>query len=213
MRTTADPELVSEIFHALSQPLTVLECGLEMSLRQDKTVAQLRKRMESLLAAAQVLHQRLLELRALRDANDAGDTAVPVGLERLLLRLREDFAPTANSVNVTLSVTCRSEFVRGNAARLRDGFFHLFEFVVHNCPAGGTVHVIAQRRSPAELEIRFDSCGPPGAAPSEPVHAEICKDLALRIAQRSFQAVGGALEFSQERPGQIAAVVMLPLAK
>jgi small-conductance mechanosensitive channel len=60
-------EMLSEIFHTLSQPLTALECGMELSLRQDKTVKQLRTRMQTLLEITQLLHQRLLELRALRD--------------------------------------------------------------------------------------------------------------------------------------------------
>jgi signal transduction histidine kinase len=207
-----DNELASKIFHSLSQPLTVMECGLEMSLRQDKTVAQLRKRMESLLAAAQLLHQRLLELRVLRDASDAGDTAAPVALEGLISQLREDFAPASNSANVKLSVTCKPAFVRGNAARLHNGFFHLFEFLLRNCPSGGSVRVIARRKSPTVLEVKFDSCGPPDAGRSGPVHALDSRDLGLRIAQRTFQAVGGALHFLQKQPSQIAAVVKLPLA-
>ena len=62
-----EDEMLSEIFHTLSQPLTTLECGMELSLRQDKTASQLRQRMQTLLEIAQLLHQRLLELRALRD--------------------------------------------------------------------------------------------------------------------------------------------------
>jgi hypothetical protein len=60
-------EMLSEILHTLSNPLSALECGIELSLRQDKTVAHLRTRMQTLLEIAQLLHQRLLELRALRD--------------------------------------------------------------------------------------------------------------------------------------------------
>ena len=207
-----DNELVSEIFHALSQPLTALECGLEMSMRQDKTVAQLRNRMESLLATAQLLHQRLLELRALQDAGDAGDAAVPVAAESLLSQLGEDFLPIANSAKVKLLVKCRQAFVHGNAARLRNGFFHLFEFLLRKCPSGGTVHVIARHRGSTDLEVRFRSCSPPGDAHFAAFHGVNSRDLDLRIARRTFQAVGGALDFLQEPSGQIAAVVTLPLA-
>ena len=54
-------ELAAEIFHSLSQPLTALEVGLELSLRQDSDVAQLRWRLELALEIAQTLHKRLLE--------------------------------------------------------------------------------------------------------------------------------------------------------
>ena len=66
-----DLDLVSEVFHALSQPLTALEVGLEISLRQDKNVAHLRSRVKSALAIAQTMHQQLVELRTRTHASKA----------------------------------------------------------------------------------------------------------------------------------------------
>jgi len=63
-------ELAAEIFHSISQPLTALEVGLEISLRQDQDVAQLRSRMQSALEIAHGLHQRLVEFRALLEARN-----------------------------------------------------------------------------------------------------------------------------------------------
>jgi hypothetical protein len=65
VRSKAKPqdEMLSDVFHELSQPLTTLECGLELGLRCDTTVAQLRKRLSMLLEAAQEMHQRLVQLR------------------------------------------------------------------------------------------------------------------------------------------------------
>jgi len=61
-----DEELVHEIFHELSQPLTTLECGLELAIRYDTTLAQVRKRLKVLLETADVMHQRLAALRVLQ---------------------------------------------------------------------------------------------------------------------------------------------------
>ena len=61
-----DEELLHEIFHELSQPLTTLECGLELAIRYDTTLAQVRKRLKVLLEAANVMHQRLAALRVLQ---------------------------------------------------------------------------------------------------------------------------------------------------
>jgi len=63
---TCDQELLDEIFHELSQPLTTLECGLELAIRYDTTLAQVRKRLKVLLEAAEVMHQRLMALRNLQ---------------------------------------------------------------------------------------------------------------------------------------------------
>ena len=65
-------ELLSDIFHGLSQPLTTLECGLELGLRYDTTVAQFRNRLSVLLEAARVMHQQLVELRALQQERRPG---------------------------------------------------------------------------------------------------------------------------------------------
>ena len=68
---SAGDERFAELLHGLSQPLTTLECGLELAIRHDTTLAQVRHRLQTLLEAAQALHQRFLELRTL-----AGSTAV-----------------------------------------------------------------------------------------------------------------------------------------
>ena len=63
-----DRDLISEVFHGIAQPLTALECGLELSLRYDRSSAQFRARVRAALESAQVLHQRVVELRRLLDA-------------------------------------------------------------------------------------------------------------------------------------------------
>jgi hypothetical protein len=135
--STSDPaaqrterDMVSDLFHAISQPLTALECGLEVSLRSDKTATQLRARVKTALVAANLLHQRLLEARALQDAGDLGDTSQAAAVETLLLQLREDFLPVAESANVNLCLECEAAMVRGNEPRFRNGFFYLFEFLL-----------------------------------------------------------------------------------
>ena len=139
---------VSDLFHAISQPLTVLECGLEVSLRRDKTAAQFRDRVETALAAAKLLHQRLLEARVLQDAASLATRCRPVAIASVLLQLREDLLPVAKSAKVKLAVRCESAMVHGNEARFRNGFFHLFEFLLHNCPRHNTVTIRARRVEP-----------------------------------------------------------------
>lgn len=69
--TITEREAVSEILHGLSQPLTALEVGLEVGLRNDRTAEEFRERMQKLLVIAQTLHGRLVELRTLRDLEDS----------------------------------------------------------------------------------------------------------------------------------------------
>lgn len=77
---------LSEILHELSQPLTTLECGLELALRHDTTVAQLRKRLNVLLETAFTMHQKLAGLRGLRrerepdSCDDEGGTTTKLAI-------------------------------------------------------------------------------------------------------------------------------------
>src|SRR3974390_372449 len=157
---------VSEVLHALSQPLTALECGLELSLRQDKTVAELRNRMETLLEAAQLLRRRVLELRALQDAADAGNTSAPVAVNVLLENLQDDLSPVTELSKIGLVVKCRPARAYGNAERLRNGFFHLLEFLLRRCP-GGSVTLAGRRSSAATMEFAFRASSGHGGGPAE----------------------------------------------
>ena len=204
--------LVSHLFHAISQPLTALECGLEASLRTDKTAAQLRARVASALAAARLLHQRLLEARAIQDAGEPGDTRLPVAMHGMLVQLREDFLPVAKSRKVTLNVQCETALVTGNETRFKNGFFHLLEYLLRNCPSHGAVRIRAHRVSFFELEVGF-SYDPASTRSLELEQAADPADLGFRIAQRTFQAAGGNLVLTQNQPGLIAGHLRLLLAK
>ncbi len=80
--------LVSEVFHNLSQPLTALHCELELALRRDRTVEELRSSIQAALEDAARLRQRLLLVRALSDAADPGDLSQPTELCELFRHMR-----------------------------------------------------------------------------------------------------------------------------
>ena len=203
---------VSELFHAISQPLTALECGLELSLRRDETAAEFRTRVETALVNAKLLHRRLLEARALQDASEPGDTRLPVAVKGLLLQLREDLLPVAESQKVGLKVMCELAMAHGNDARIRTGFFYLFEFLLRTCPANHRVSVRGRRVSLNNFEVSFRNCSAARIDTSRPTRAACPADLNLRIAQRTFHAAGGDLLFAQNQPGQVAGCVRLLLA-
>jgi len=197
---------VSEVLHDLSQPLTALECGLELSLRQDKTVAELRNRMETLLEAAQLLRRRVLELRALQDAADAGNTSAPVAVNVLLENLQDDLSPVTELSKIGLVVKCRPARAYGNAERLRNGFFHLLEFLLRRCP-GGSVTLAGRRSSAATMEFAFRASSGHGGCTVESVAAP--SDLDWRIAERTFVAAGGRMDLLPAETGAVAGVVTL----
>jgi hypothetical protein len=207
-----EKSLVSDLFHSISQPLTALECGLELSLRRDETAAQFRTRVETALVNAKLLHRRLLEARALQDAGDPGDTSLPIAVKGLLLQLREDLLPVAKSQKVKLEVMCEIAMVRGNDARIRNGFFCLLEFLLRTCPVKHKVSIRARRVSLTDFEVSFRNCNPIRVETPETIQTAESGDLSLRIGQRSFQAAGGDLVVTKNQSGQVAGRVHLLLA-
>jgi hypothetical protein len=203
---------VSDLFHAVSQPLTALECGLELSLRRDKSAAEFRTRVETALVNAKLLHRRLLEARALQDATEPGDTSLPIAVKGLLLQLQEDLLPVAKSARVKLDVKCETAMVRGNETRLRNGFFYLLEFLLRTCPTNHRVSLRAQRVSLSAFEVSFKHCASARIETPDSTPAADPSDLSLRIAQRTFQAAGGGLVLAENQSRQVAGSVHLLLA-
>ncbi len=99
-------DFASNVFHDLSQPLTALHCSLELALLRDQTGEEFRTSVESALQNAERLRQRLLLLRELSDADDPGDVAMPLALDRLLQQLCEDMVPLFESAGRSLELTC-----------------------------------------------------------------------------------------------------------
>ncbi|HVP54002.1 MAG TPA: hypothetical protein VMU45_03330 [Candidatus Eisenbacteria bacterium] len=205
-------DLIGELFHSISQPLTALECGLEISLRQDREAAQLRARMKAALASTQTLHQRLLELRLLLDAGEPGNTTVPVALDDLLFRLRDDFASLAHHREIGLWVRCKPAWVRGNAARLRSGFFHLFEYLLGCSLPQHVVCVVGKPIDQHSFLVRFGVRAKARASHLVAAPAFNRTDLGLRIALRTFQAAGGELVLKLNSSGNAVGQVCLQLA-
>ena len=118
---------VSDVFHELSQPLTALQCSLELSLLRDHTSQEFRASVEAALQNADRLRLNLLLLRELSDADDPGDISVPVEMRRLLLDLQEDFLPVFESAGGQFDLACDPVQVQGNAGKLTRAFFYLIE--------------------------------------------------------------------------------------
>ncbi len=201
-------ERVSDILHALSQPITALECGLELSLRKDRTPAELRARLRASLVTARLLHQRLVEFQVLQDAEDPGDTSRPAAIQTVLLQLWEDYLPVAQSAGVQLTVKCEPVMVRGDEARLRNGFFHLLEFLMRTCPPLGEVRICAHTLSSPVLEVNFSSDASTSPQAQEPSLAD---DLDLRIARCTFRAARGTLALTRTPGAKVTGYVHLLL--
>ncbi len=191
-KSSAGRSFVSEIFHELSQPLTAVQCRLELALRRDETVEQLRETIETVLENAERMRQRLLLLRSINDSTEAGNDHDTTDLNDLLRELQETFDPLfeAEEKNLAISSPSQTVLVRGNRGRLMQALFYFLEYLFRYAKPHSTVEVTLSSQGPiaAGLRIAAESSLPVGL--SEDGKQEL-NSLELEMSRRTFQAAGG----------------------
>jgi signal transduction histidine kinase len=206
---------LSEIVHNLSQPLTALQCSLELSLFRDQTVNELRASVEAALENAECLRQRLRMLRELNQADDPGDLSLPIELNGLLRELREELLPLFESAGqqFELHLECGTLPVLGNQTKLMRALFYFLEYLFRYSAKEATLSlgVCPTRQRQAEISIATSSCLPVGSAvENEPGSQCSCE---IEIARRSFRAAGGDFALISSASGQSLWKATLPLAE
>ena len=126
-------ELLSELFHALNQPLTTLRCALELSLQRPHSEEEYRYTMEAALQQAENVTRLTCGIRELLEGDDPGDHPQAVALDASVQEAVLDWLPVAEAAQITLLAQNLSPCqVRFEPQRLRRALFHLQEFVLHS---------------------------------------------------------------------------------
>src|SRR5579872_3381054 len=102
-------QLISDIFHDLSQPLSTLVCLLEVNLMLSRTVKQWRRDLKIALKQARSI---VTHIRALRELWEAGSEPQDEQILSLSACLREavgDMLPVAESAKKKLYLNSSSE--------------------------------------------------------------------------------------------------------
>ncbi len=215
-------ELISDLFHALNQPLTTLRCSLELALQQPRTAKQYRDGLIVALKHAEQIAWLATGIRELLEADDADDDHQVLALEVCLQETVVDLLPVAETAGVRLSFhrgsPCRVFF---EPRRLRQALFHLLEYVLSGSRTAAAVNIEAAERgeeavlvvttSSQDVPCPQNSVAGPAANGSEGKAPELARRLGLAIARGIFQAAGGGLRL--EGSGDCLSVeVRLPLA-
>jgi DNA-binding response OmpR family regulator len=134
--------LASDLFHALSQPLTILCCSLELTLHQTPTAEQYRESVIRALAQAEQISWLVTGLRGLFDPAEAGEGCEVLHLQAAVHDSLSDWLPLAESTGVRICYLPRSACPGWfEAQRLRRGLFHLLGFVVGSGGDGAVVKI------------------------------------------------------------------------
>lgn len=210
--------LASDLFHALSQPLTSLCCSLELTLQQTPTQEQYRQSVAGALAQAERVAWLTSAIRELLDAAESGEPGEVLQLQAAVRDAVSDALPLAESADVEMMYLPRSAcLVHFEAERLRRALFHLLGFAVSWVKNGAVVKIeVSESGKDALLGVTVSgesAAGERGAESStEEDHARLLSQrLGLGIARNLFEAAGGSFSVGSEVNG-ISLEVRLPLA-
>ncbi len=235
-RETAEAEyqqLMHDIFHELSQPLSTLTCLLEVNLLVSRPAKSTR---HDLQIALKQIHWVVRLFRSLRELVEAGELPQDRQVLNLADCLREvvaDFLPVAAKRNVKVALFCEANVSSGKglvsfqASRLRQGLLHLLEFALEGCPGGTEIQITAGAAGDvARVGLVIPTVSAPEVAVAKvgshwtnmasadgPVNGkqrELKRRLALAIARRSFEGADGSLQV-QHGANALCLEVRLPL--
>ena len=203
-----DPQLVSDLFHALNQPITALRCSLELSLQRPRMAGQYRDTLQAALQQAELVAGWAVGIRALLQADDAGDDLQVLALDRFLREAVAHLQPVAESLQVEFGLHCDSAgCVLFEPRRLQQALSGVLDFAIALSSAGATVVVDARDRDREAVIVLATSPrdGPSGNSsagqPPKDAGRILRQRLGLAIPRRIVAAAGGSLQAETSRGG------------
>jgi signal transduction histidine kinase len=210
--SSAEAAFISEVFHTLSQPLTVLHCTLDLALQRDRTLEQLRASVQIALDNAERLRQRLLLVRALNDADTPAQEVEATDLCDLLRQLREDMAPLFESTGhqIRLQIGCVSLPVQAGRQRLMRSLFVFVEYLYRYLREGGLLFIELTKAEGAEVHVAAEVALPVSAPTTGGGANQACE---IELLRRTVVTAGGEFTALGPRRGASTWLFRFPFAQ
>jgi hypothetical protein len=211
------PDVLGELLHSLSQPLTSLRCSLELSLEVSRELSieeVAEQQQESVAAALQQTEKVIGMIQLMReylDAEHSGLSACSTALAQVMRSVVEELASIAavHGVQLRLVGTCTATLPVPEA-RLRLALQYLIAAMLEAQPEGGKVMLLLGE-GPAEVVLRAEGergFRDPGRAASAP--AATLRRVKFAIARRVLETAGASLVLSEGDVGPTALVLRIP---
>jgi len=202
---------LAHLLHALNQPLTGLQCSLELALVSPRPAEQyvctLREGLE-LTDRMRILVQAVRELADLEESEtDPADEVEPVQFDTLLRDVASDLLPVAESRNVHLRIEIQHSLpVRNNRRTMAKLLFRFLESALSLTRDGSEFRLA---NSVERGEVVFMVSWTSGPLPE---HSPFSRpELGLLIAQAGWEQAGAKCTCHSEN-GKLSCTVRLPLA-
>ncbi len=200
---------LGQLLHALNQPLTGLQCSMEVALAAPRTVEQYRQGLRDGLE----LTSRMRSLvEAIREVVD-GQERTPGGLEvfelaSLLPDTLSDLGPVAEQKRIRITVNAQgSATVRAERRRWAVLLFQSLEAVISLAAAASEVTITLQEDFAAEcmgMSLRIHWCRDRPGSPFSRA------ELALLVAEAGWEAAGAKWWRERKDDGEMVNVRLAP---
>jgi signal transduction histidine kinase len=124
---TSNRSVLAHLLHALNQPLTGLQCSMELALSTPRTPEQQARTLREGLELTERMRLLVETIREVTEAQPEPGTE-PVSLDPLVRETADTLVPVAESKNVSLVVQCSAPSgVRANRRRMEELIFRLLD--------------------------------------------------------------------------------------
>ncbi len=190
------PDVLGDLLHSISQPLTSLRCSLELSL--DHSIAEVQGQPDATFAVALQQTEKVIGMvglmREYLDAEQPGPVSASSPLSETLWRLIEELSSIAvvRGVQLRLVGTC-SATMAVPESRLRLALQYLIAPMIDAQPAGGKVMLLLGE-GPAGAVLRGEGARGPKMIATSP--RTTLRDVRIAIASRVLETGGASLVLS-----------------
>jgi len=230
LKLPGDPDVLGELLHSLSQPLTSLRCSLELSLddvreQQQESVSVALQQTERVIGMIQLMREYL-------DADQSGPGGSLAALASTLRSVVEELSSIAavRGVRLCLVGTCAAKMPVPEL-RLRLALQYLITAMIEAQPVSGRVMLLLGEgpagtvlraegergfremdfREPNLREMEQSAPSPTrdAATATSAAGTTLCK-VRLAIAGRVFESAGASLVFNNGHVGPTGFVLRIP---
>jgi hypothetical protein len=213
-----NPDVLGELLHSLSQPLTSLRCSLELSLdlspgeaagQRQETVSAALQQTEKVIGMIQLMREYL-------DSEQPGPGTFSAALAPALKNVVDELSSIAavRGVRLCLVGTCTA-VLPAPEARLRLALQYLIALILETQPEGGQV-MLPLGEGPAGAVLRAGGIqGHSGRYPHSTRDSDeataMLRRVRLAIAGRLLENAGALLTIANREEGLVEFVLRIPL--
>jgi two-component system, OmpR family, sensor kinase len=203
-----DRSLLSHLLHALNQPLTGLQCSLELAVAGSRTCEQYIRTLRDGLELTARMRVLVEAIRELADSEQPESEVTEIlSLDALVRETAEGLHPVAEAKQVQITLSGNASLpVRAGRQRLPAVIFRLLESALSLAEEESVLHIAMERQKEnGRIVAGWNEAEPlPEYSPfSRP-------ELGLLIASAGWKRAGG--DWASERSGSLHTVtIRLPL--